>query len=83
MYQQELSDYLRIKAQALTKFRQFCDARDGAEKGLNRGEQFFWNVYSDISSQGQQLDERQPMPETGFTVQQRSLTIVEAGNSVN
>ncbi len=82
MYQNELSDYLRIKAQALTKFRQFCDAKDGAEKGLNRGDMFYWNVYGDISSQGQQLDERAPMPESNFTIGQRSLQIQEAGNSV-
>ncbi len=82
MYSQELSDYLRVTAQALTKFRQFCDAKDGDEKGLNRGDQFFWNVYSNIGSQGQQLDERQPMPESGYTIIQHSLTINEAGNSV-
>jgi N4-gp56 family major capsid protein len=77
-----LSDYLRIKAQPLTKFRQMADAKDGAEKGLNRGDQFHWNVYSDIGTQGRELDERQSMPESGYTIQQRSLTITEAGNSV-
>lgn len=82
MYADELSDYLRIKAQPLTKFRQFCDARDGMEKGLNRGDQFHWNQYSDIGSQGRDLDETQSMPESGYTIQQRSLTIGEAGNSV-
>jgi N4-gp56 family major capsid protein len=82
MYSDELSDFLRIKAQPLTKFRQFADAKDGAEKGLNRGQYFYWNQYSDIASQGQQLDEQQPMPESNFTIQQRSLVIVEAGNSV-
>lgn len=82
MYSDELSDYLRIKAQPLTKFRQMCDVKDGAEKGLNRGEKFFWNIYSDIGTQGGQLDETQAMPESGFTITQKSLTIQEAGNSV-
>lgn len=82
MYSDELSDYLRIKAQPLTKFRQFCDAGDGMEKGLNRGDKFHWNQYSDIGTQGRELDERQSMPESGFTIQQRQLTITEAGNSV-
>jgi N4-gp56 family major capsid protein len=82
MYSDELSDYLRIKAQPLTKFRQFCDAGDGAEKGLGRGDKFFWDVYSDIGTQGRELDERQAIPESSFTVAQRSLTITEAGNSV-
>lgn len=82
MYSNELSDFLRVKAQPLTKFRQMADAKDGYEKGLNRGDKFYWNVYSDIGTQGRQLDETQPMPESGYTIGQRSLTIVEAGNSV-
>jgi N4-gp56 family major capsid protein len=82
MYSNELSDFLRIQAQALTKFRQFCDAQDGAQKGLHRGDAFYWDVYSDIGSQGRQLDEQQSMPESNFTISQRSLTIVEAGNSI-
>lgn len=32
--------------------------------------------------QGRRLDENAPMPETGFTIAQRSLTVYEAGNSV-
>jgi hypothetical protein len=82
MYNDELSDYLRMQAQPLTKFRQVCDAQDGAEKGLNRGDKYFWDVYSNVGTQGRRLDERQAMPETGFTVLQHSLTIFEAGNSV-
>lgn len=82
MYSNELSDYLRIKAQALTKMRQLCDAKDGAEKGLNRGDKFYWDVYSDIGTQGRRLDEQQSMPESNYTIIQHSLTIYEAGNSV-
>jgi len=82
MYSQELSDYLRMTAQPLTKFRQLCDAKDGTQKGMNRGDKFYWNVYSNIGTQGRRLDERQPMPESGFSISQKSLTIYEAGNSV-
>ena len=82
MYSDELSDYLRIKAQPLTKMRQLCDAKDGAEKGLNRGDKFYWDVYTDIGSQGRALDESQPMPESNYQVIQHSMTITEAGNSV-
>lgn len=82
LYSDELSDYLRMALQPLTKMRQFCDAQDGASKGLNRGDQFVWNVYSNLGSQGRRLDENQPIPETGFTITQKSLTIYEAGNSV-
>ncbi len=44
MYSDELSDTLRIQVQPLTKFRQLCDAQDGSKKGLNRGDQYHWNV---------------------------------------
>jgi N4-gp56 family major capsid protein len=82
MYSDELSDYLRIQAQPLTKFRQLCDAKDGSQKGLNRGDKFYWDVYSNVGTQGYRLNERAPFPETGFTVAQKTLTVVEAGNSV-
>jgi hypothetical protein len=82
LYSDELSRTLRRQVQPLTKFRQLCDAEDGTEKGLNRGDQFHWNVYSNVGTQGRRLSENQPMPETGFTVAQRTLTVTEAGNSV-
>jgi len=82
MYSNELSDVLRQQVQPLTKFRQLCDAQDGSNKGLNRGDKYFWNVYSNVATQGGNLSETDPMPETSFTVAQRSLTVGEAGNSV-
>jgi hypothetical protein len=82
MYSDELSDTLRQQVQPLTKFRQLCDAQDGSEKGLNRGDKYNWDVYSNVGTQGRRLDETKSMPETGFTVQQHQLTVFEAGNSV-
>lgn len=82
MYSDELSRTLRQQVQPLTKFRQLCDAQDGTEKGLNRGEAFHWNVYSNVGTQGRRLAENQTMPETGFTILQHSLIVGEAGNSV-
>src|SRR6266403_49234 len=82
MYSDELSDTLRIQVQPLTKFRQLCDAQDGSKKGLNRGDKYNWNVYSTIGTQGRRLSETGPMPESGFTISQRQLTVFEAGNSV-
>lgn len=81
-YADELSDYLRMTMQPLCKFRQMCDAKDGAQKGLNRGDQFTWNVTSNLGSQGRRLAENQPIPESGFTILPHSLTVTEAGNSV-
>ena len=82
LYSDELSNVLRIKAQPLTKFRQFADAKDGAQKGLNAGDQFTWNVVSDIGTQGHKLNESAPMPESNFTVDPKTLTVTEFGNSV-
>jgi N4-gp56 family major capsid protein len=82
MYSDELSDVLRQQVQPLTKMRQLCDAEDGTEKGLNRGDKFFWDVYGNVGTQGRRLDENAPVPETGFTILQRSLTVFESGNSV-
>lgn len=83
MYNDELSDILRTELQPLCRFRQFCEPDPGAlNKGLHRGEQYFWNVYGDVATQGRKLNELQPMPETNFTVSQASLTVTEFGNSV-
>lgn len=49
---------------------------------MHRGSRFYWDVYSNISTQGRRLSETGPIPESGFTVAQKSLTVQEAGNSV-
>ena len=82
MYNDELSDVLRQQVQPLTKFRQLCDAQDGTEKGLNRGDKYYWNVYANVGTQGRRLDENVPVPETSVTMQQHSLTVYEAALSV-
>lgn len=83
MYADELTDVLRMELQPLTRFRQFSEPDPGAmEKGLHRGDKHYWNVYSDIATQGRRLNELQPMPETSGTVAQSSLTVTEFGNSV-
>ena len=82
MYSDELSDTLRLSVQPLVKFRQFCDAKDAANKGLGRGENYHWNVYQDVATQGTSLVETSTMPETNFTITQGTLTITEHGNSV-
>jgi hypothetical protein len=83
LYADELSDRLRMAVQPLTKFRQFCDAEDGSEKGLGRGELFVWDIVGDVARQGWQLTETLPMPETNLAVRQGTLTVQEWGNSVH
>lgn len=83
LYNDELSNIMRTKLQPLCKFRQFCEVNTGAEaKGLHRGDKHYWNVYSDVGTQGRELSETDPIPETSFTAAQRSLTITEYGHSV-
>lgn len=82
MYSEQLSDVLRMAVQPIVKFRQFCDAKDGTEKELHTGDQFRWDIFSNVQTGGNQLNETQTMPETNFLVSQSSLTIVEYGNSV-
>jgi N4-gp56 family major capsid protein len=82
MYSDELSDKLRLEVIPVVKFRQFCDAQDGTQKQLNKGDAFYWNTYSKVASGGGTLLETEVMPETNFTVKQQSLTVTEYGNSI-
>ena len=75
-----LSDEFRTSLQPLSRFRQFCDVE--AAIGKNRGETYQWNVYGDTTDDGGELQENQPMPETGFAIGQGSVTVKEFGNSV-
>ena len=82
MYALNLSRELRMAVQPIVKFRQFCDIKDAAHQGLNRGDTFHWNVFSDVATQGSTLTETSTIPETSFTISQGTMTITEAGNSV-
>lgn len=82
LYSDQLSKYLRMAAQPRTKFRQFADAKDATQKGLHAGDKFNWNTFTALATQGRRLSETQPIPETGFTIQQKTMTIFEGGNSV-
>lgn len=82
LYSDEMSDYLRNQVQPLTKFRQFCDAEDGTQKGVGAGELFVWDSVGNVARQGRRLNERDTIPETNFAIAQNSLTVTEWGNSV-
>ena len=82
LYADELSDYLRMQVQPLTKFRQFCDAEDGTQKGLGAGELFNWDIIGNVGRQGRRLAESSPIPETNVAVTQGSLTLTEWGQSI-
>jgi N4-gp56 family major capsid protein len=82
LYSDELSDTLRHSLQPMVKFRQFCDAKDATKKGLHRGQEYHWDIFSDISQQGTTLTETSTMPESNFTITQGTLTVTEYGNSI-
>ncbi len=82
MYSDELSDTLRTEMQPLMRYRQFCDAKDATKKTKHTGDNFTWNIYSDVAAAGKDLTESLEMPETNFTITKGSLTVVEKGNSV-
>lgn len=80
MWSPNLSRKLRTALQPMVRFRQFCDAREAFGKG--KGDEFNWNIYSDVADQGGTLNETDVMPESNFTITQSSLTVTEFGNSV-
>jgi N4-gp56 family major capsid protein len=82
MWSPALSKVLRVVVQPLVKFRQFADIKDAAVQGKGKGQEFHWNVYSDVATQGTTLLETTTMPETNYTITQGTMTITEYGNSV-
>jgi len=82
-----LSEYMRLQNQTVVKFRQFCDVLENDADGRpllgkHRGDTWAWNVYSNLSTTGRQLDETERMPTSGFKVAQYSAKLAEYGNSV-
>jgi N4-gp56 family major capsid protein len=82
MFAPELSNVLRMSVLPVVKFRQFCDAKDATDKGLQRGDTYSFNVYSRAQTKGAPLNETNAMPETNFIITQKSVTMTEYGNSV-
>ena len=80
MYSDELSTRLRTAVQPLVRFRQFCDAK--IAKGLHKGDEFHWNIFSDVATRGTTLTENTDIPETKFTITRGTASIQEYGNSV-
>ena len=64
MWSPALSKVLRVVVQPLVKFRQFADVKDAAVQGTGKGQEFHWNVYSDVATQGNILLETTTMTET-------------------
>lgn len=82
MWSPNLSKVLRQALQPLVKFRQFADIKDAAVQGKGKGQEYHWNVYSNVATQGTTLVETTTMSETNFTITQGTMTITEYGNAV-
>ena len=61
---------------------QFADIKDAAVQGKGKGQEYHWNVYSNVATQGTVLVETTTMSETNFTITQGTMTITEYGNAV-
>jgi len=87
MYSPNLSEYLRLQNLHIVKFRQLCDVKENDADGKplvgkNRGDKWYWNVYTKLAQKGRALDETERMPSSSFKVTQYSGTMTEYGNSV-
>jgi len=80
MWAPNLSRKLRTALQPMVRYRQYCDVREAF--GLGKGEQYAWDIYSDVATQGGTINETDVMPETNFTITQQTLVVNEFGNSV-
>lgn len=80
MHKDNLSTEFREAVQPEVKFRQFADLQSAF--GKEKGENFHWNVYLNIQTQGGTLVETSTMPESNFKIMQGTLTVNEYGNSI-
>lgn len=64
------------------QFRQFADAKDASFQGLRHGDTYNWDVVSTLARANRALTETNTMPETNFTVTQKSLVVAERGVAV-
>lgn len=77
-----LSKFLRIQSQPLQRFRSLCDVKDASLGGMNKGDTFHWNVYSNLQDEGGEIVEGAAFNKTKFQVRQGSVVVTEYGNSV-
>lgn len=82
LYSDNLSKVLRYAVQPSVKFRQFADVKDAAIQAKKHGDQFHWDVFSDVATAGTVVAETSTIPQTNFTITQGTMTVLEAANSV-
>lgn len=72
-----LTKLLRYYAQPQSRFRQACDVKEAIGKGA--GDNFQWDIISNIATQGTTLNETDTIPSSNFTATKGSCTVYEFG----
>lgn len=80
MTNNSLSKKMRIAAQPMMKFRQFCDVKDGVGKG--RGALVFFDKVKNVTTAGSALNETVAITTGGFLMTQGTITMTEYGNGI-
>ena len=75
-----LSSKLRVAAQPMMKFQQFCNVKEAFGKG--RHDELIYDKISNILTAGTALTEINTMPASFYSILPGTLTITEYGNSV-
>lgn len=75
-----LSRQLRHALVPVMRFRQFVDVKPAW--GKSKGDTYYWNIISTISTVGGTLIETDVMPEHKFQLARGTLTLSEYGNSI-
>ena len=82
LWSPNLSKVLRTVVQPSCKFRQFADVKDAALQAKKSGDQFHWDIFSDVLTQGAALTEGTAIPQTQFKISQGTMTVTEYGNAI-
>lgn len=87
LWSPNLSEYLRMQNLPVVKFRQLCDVKENDADGKplvgkGRGDKWYWNVFTKLSTKGGALDETERMPVGSFKISQNSGTMTEYGHAV-
>jgi len=75
-----LSKEVRVAAQPLMRFMQFCTTKEDFGKG--KGDTILFDKIGNVATGGGTLVETTTMPSTYFTMAQGTLTLTEYGNSI-
>jgi hypothetical protein len=75
-----LSKEVRVAAQPLMRFMQFCTTKEDFGKG--RGDTILFDKIGNVATGGGTLVETTTMPSTNFEMAQGTLTLNEYGNSI-